>query len=441
MQQAHELHLPRHTPVTRYVVGLALSVVLALVVGYIVLRPPMADLAQLAQQLAATAALSFLAGYVAYRWGWIDRAPRLAYALIGSYVLATALTIFNIWISARLMFLSEHDLLLGSSLLVFAGGIAIAFGAFFSDAVTARLELLRLFAADVSRGRLDARVSVAGQDEVADLARSLNVMAEQLEDGRQRQEELDAMRRELLAWVGHDLRTPLASVRAIVEALADGMVDDPAVTERYLRTAQRDIRSLSNLIDDLFELSQIEAGGLVLHTHPNSMTDLASDTIESFSALAAARGVALSGGVEPDVDPITMDAERIGRVLANLVSNALRHTPSGGEVRVDARRQASAVCVAVTDTGEGIPADQLGRIFDRFTRVERHRERAHGGDDRDPGGSGLGLAIAKGIVEAHGGSIDIASTVGAGTRVRFCLPDASTVPPRAEAVGSTSPRA
>jgi signal transduction histidine kinase len=401
--------------VTRYVAGVALSVILALAVGYVLLRPPMADLAQLAIQLAVTAALSFVAGYAAYRWGWIDRTPRLAYALLGSYLLATALTIFNVWISARLMFLNEHDLMLGTSLLVFAGGIAVALGAFFSDAVTRRLDHLRRFAADVTRGRLDSRISVSGRDEVADLARSLNAMAEQLEDGQRRQQELDAMRRQLLAWVGHDLRTPLASVQAIVEALADGMVDDPEVSERYLRTAQRNIRSLSSLIDDLFELAQIETGGLVLRPQPNSMTDLASDTIESFSESAAEHGITLSGIAEPDVDPVTMDAERVGRVLANIVSNALQHTPNGGEVHVLAERDHRGVCVTVSDTGEGIPEEQLSHVFERY-----YRGRVAG---RQPGGgSGLGLAIAKGIVEAHGGEIGVESQIGEGTRVHFTIP-------------------
>jgi signal transduction histidine kinase len=260
-----------------------------------------------------------------------------------------------------------------------------------------------------------SRVDVTGKDEVADLARSLNAMAEQLEVGQRRQHEMDAMRRELLAWVGHDLRTPLASVQTVVEALADGLVDDPQVTERYLRTAQRDIRSLSVLIDDLFEMSRVESGGLELNLRPNSMSDLASDTVEGFAAVAESRGISLTGAAEPDVDPFAMDAERIGRVLANIVSNAIRHTPDGGSVLVNAWRAGDAVLVSVTDTGTGIPADGLGHIFESHARGSRSRR---GADD----GSGLGLAIAKGIVEAHGGEIGIGSQLGSGTRVQFSLP-------------------
>jgi len=240
-------------------------------------------------------------------------------------------------------------------------------------------------------------------------------MAGQLQAADQKQRDLDRLRRNLIAWAGHDLRTPLASIRAIVEALADGMVQDPDTVDRYLHTAQRDIRSLSLLIDDLFELAQLEAGGLRLEILPNSLSDLISDTLESFSELAARQGVTLEGSVGPGVDPVPLDARQIGRVLANLVGNALRHTPSGGEVQVQARRTADGAQVEVRDTGEGIKAEDLPYLFERFYRSETSRSRA-------TGGAGLGLAIAKGIVEAHGGQIGVESTPGQGTRFYFSLP-------------------
>ena len=181
------------------------------------------------------------------------------------------------------------------------------------------------------------------------------------------------MRRDLIAWAGHDLRTPLASVRAIVEALADGVVEDPDTVQRYLRTAQRDILSLSALIDDLFELSQLDTGGLQLAQRPNSLADLVSDTIESFSTLAAQRQVTLTGEVAAGVDPVVLDGGKIGRVLANLVGNALRHTPSGGAVRIEVSRPGDKVIVRVCDTGEGIPPADLPHVFKRFYRGEKSR--------------------------------------------------------------------
>jgi signal transduction histidine kinase len=147
----------------------------------------------------------------------------------------------------------------------------------------------------------------------------------------QKQKEMETLRRDLIAWVSHDLRTPLTSIRAILEALADGVVEDQATIQRYLQTAQQDIRSLSALIDDLFEMAQVDAGGLQLQPAPGSIADLISDTLESFTELAKRRGVELTGNVQPGTDPVTMDVQRMGRVLTNLVSNALRATrrPAG----------------------------------------------------------------------------------------------------------------
>jgi signal transduction histidine kinase len=262
---------------------------------------------------------------------------------------------------------------------------------------------------------LSTRVSVQGRDELAQLTRSFNAMAAQLEQAQAKQHELDVLRRELVAWVSHDLRTPLTSIRAMLEALADGVVDDPATVQRYYRVAQQDIRSLSHLIDDLFEVSQLDAGGLQLDLAPNSIGDLISDTLESFAETARQQSVQLSGDVQPDVDPVRMDARRIGRVLANLTANALRHTPARGHVHVSARRAIGTVEVIVVDDGEGIRPEDLPHVFERFYRGEKSRSRA-------TGGSGLGLAIARGMVEAHGGSIRVESTVGQGAKFTFVLP-------------------
>jgi signal transduction histidine kinase len=172
---------------------------------------------------------------------------------------------------------------------------------------------------------------------------------------------------------------------------------------------------LSHLIDDLFDVSQIDAGGLQLDVAPNSIGDLISDTIESFSETARQQGILLDGAVQPGTDPVRVDARRIGRVLANLTANALRHTPVGGQVHLAARRTTNGIEVEVRDTGEGIRPEDLPYVFDRFYRGEKSRSRA-------TGGAGLGLAIALGIVEAHGGSIRVESEVGHGARFVFVLP-------------------
>jgi two-component system sensor histidine kinase BaeS len=218
-----------------------------------------------------------------------------------------------------------------------------------------------------------------------------------------------------VAWATHDLQTPLTAIRVQLEALADGVVDDAATVQRYLRTTQRQVNELSSLIDDMFQVAQMDAGGLVIEAAPGSLSDLVSDTLESFSALATERGVDLTGSVAPGVDPVRLDAQRIARLLNNLIGNALRHTPSGGSVTVSAQRDEGGVLLAVTDTGEGISPGDLPHIFESFYRGEKSRS-------RQTGGAGLGLAIARGIVRAHGGDISAESRLGAGTTFRVRLP-------------------
>jgi signal transduction histidine kinase len=250
--------------------------------------------------------------------------------------------------------------------------------------------------------------------ELADLGDAFNRMAAQLETAEPQQRELDNLRRELVAWVDHDLRTPLTSIRVVVEALADGVVEDPTTVDRYLKTAQYHIRSLSQLLDDLLEIAQIEAGGMKLDRRASSIHYLISDTIEAFSALARRQGITLAGSTDPDVDPVVMDVPKIERVLANLLDNALRHSLAGGVVRVSAFTASDGVRVEVQDSGGGVRADDLAHVLERFYGGKEERRRDEG--------AGLGLAIVKGIVEAHGGKIGIESRVGEGPCLWFTLP-------------------
>jgi signal transduction histidine kinase len=290
-------------------------------------------------------------------------------------------------------------------------------GYFLSSTVTMRINLLKEAAQKLAEGDLQTRVPVSGRDEVSALAITFNQMAEQLQTADQKQRELEHLRNDLIAWVGHDLQTPLASMRAILEALSDGVVEDPESVKRYLLTAQRDVMSLSALIDDLFQMSQLDAGGFPLNRAKVSLSDLISDTLESFSQLALQHEVKLEGQVASNVDPVFMDTQAIGRVFNNLISNALRHTQRGGEIKVEARRKGSGVEVIVSDTGEGIRAQEIPHIFERFYRGDASRSRSRG-----TSGAGLGLAIARGIVQAHGGDIQVESNVGQGTRFIFHIP-------------------
>lgn len=401
----------------RLALGILLIIALSLGIFFLVMLPPMKELGLMALYLGGTALISALAGYVAYRLGWINFSPTLRWTLLGGYALASLLTFLNVWFSARMMFASEHDLLLAIVLLVFAGGIAMVLGYFLSTTVTERIQLLKSAAEKLAQGDLQTRVPVQGRDEVAGLAVTFNQMAQQLQAADQKQRELENLRRDLIAWVSHDLQTPLASMRAILEALSDGVVEDPETVKRYLNTAQRDVRYLSALIDDLFQMAQLDAGGFPLHLAEASLSDLVSDTLESFTELAKQQELTLEGNVDSDVDPVHMDTQAIGRVLNNLIGNALRHTSNRGRVSVWVRRTPQGVEVTVSDTGAGIRAEDLPYIFERFYRGDASRSR-----NRGTGGAGLGLAIARGIVQAHRGEIKVESQLGKGTQFTFYIP-------------------
>ena len=399
----------------RFIAGTLLIVALSLGVFYFLLAPPLKDLRLMAMFLSLTALVSGLVGYGAYKLGWLNLSPTLRWSLLGGYALSSLLTFFNVWFSAQMMFASQHDLLLAIVLLIFASGMAMVLGYFLSSTITNRIYMLKDATEKLAGGDLQTRVPANGRDEVAALAHTFNQMAEQLEAADKKQRELERLRRDLIAWVGHDLQTPLASMRAILEALEDGVVDDPQTVKRYLSTAQRDVRSLSILIDDLFQMAQLDTGGIPLDRAESSLADLISDTLESFSELAVRQGVHLEGSVDPNVDPLMMDTQRIGRVLNNLIGNALRHTPKDGRVEVRAQRTDSGVEVNVSDTGEGIRIEDIPHIFESFYRGEKSRSRS-------TGGAGLGLAISRGIVQAHGGQIKVRSTEGNGSLFTFTLP-------------------
>ena len=407
--------LSRTSMPARYAIGIILILVISLALFMWLMSPPMNELALMALFLSITALVSALVGYGVFRLGWINLSPTLRWSLLGGYALSSILTFFNVWFSAQLMFASSHDLLLSVVLLVFAGGMATVLGYFLSSTLTDRIHILQGAAERLAKGDLKTRVPVHGRDEVAMLATAFNQMAEQLQAADQKQRELENMRRDLIAWVSHDLQTPLTSMRAILEALSDGVVDEPEMVSRYLNTAQRDVRSLSALIDDLFQMAQLDAGGFPLNRAQASLNDLISDTLENFSELAYRESITLEGKVESDVDPVFMDTQAIGRVLNNLISNALRHTSAGGKIYVSARRTDQYIEVSVSDTGEGIRTEDIPNIFERFYRGEKSRSRA-------TGGAGLGLAIARGIVRAHGGDIRVDSEWGKGTRFIFYIP-------------------
>ena len=394
--------------------GVAVALAVAAVVMTVLMRPPVAELTELVRTLALTSILSLGLSFFLYRRG-LARSPSLSLTLVLAYVWAALLILVNVLVMAQFMFVNDHDLALSIVLLIFGGIIASTFGVFVAASVADSLRQLAATAREVAAGNLGARAPVGGRDEVAQVAEAFNEMASQLEEAAARREEVERLRRDLIAWTSHDLRTPLTSVRAMVEALSDGVVEDPERVQRYYRTIRADILALNDLIDDLFELAQLQAGGLKLEMAPHAIGDLISDALERFQPLAGRQEVALHGEVAAGVGSVMVNASRMSRVLANLIGNALQHTPAGGTVWVRARPGDGGVFVEVQDSGPGFSAEDLPRIFEQFYRGEQARSRA-------TGGAGLGLAIAHAVVEAHGGRIWAENGAEGGAVVGFWLP-------------------
>lgn len=252
--------------------------------------------------------------------------------------------------------------------------------------------------------------------ELAELARELDEAYGRLAAAHTREQALEASRRELVAWVSHDLRTPLAGLRAMAEALEDEVVADAATVRRFHGRIRVEVDRLSEMVDDLFELSRIHAGVLRLSRRRVGLDDLVADVLAGSEALARAKGVRLEGRAGPGV-PLQADATELGRALRNVVVNAIRHTPGDGTVEVRCGLEDGRACVTVSDACGGIPDEDLPRVFEVAFRGEQARSPG--------GGAGLGLAIARGIVEAHAGEIGVTNT-GPGCRFVISLP----VPPQ-----------
>jgi signal transduction histidine kinase len=329
--------------------------------------------------------------------------PTLRLQVTALALLATCLPLSVVLASGWVMF-GMHD-----HAKVIAVGVASALAALVGALLLVRwilgpLERLRAASVRVAGGELTARASECGPRELLELGGAFNEMAGSLE-------RLFDARRQLVAWASHDLRTPLASARAMVEALEDGL----ASQDEYLPAIREQLDTLSLLVEDLFELARIDAGVLTLELHEARLGDLVSSCIRALDAEARARNIRLAADVDPADPTVRIAPEKIERVLLNLLTNAVRHTPSDGAVSVVVRPEPEQVVVAVEDTGAGLTPTAARRMFERFWRDDEARTRS-------TGGAGLGLAIAHGLVQAHGGAMWAENRSSGGARVAFTLP-------------------
>ena len=326
--------------------------------------------------------------------------PTVRLQLSGLAVLAVLLPLGAVLASGWVMFHMGDDVKI-LAVTAASASIAVAAGLLLARSIANSLDRVRAASLSLAQGDLRARAPEEGPAELADLGRSFNEMAANVE-------RLFDARRELVAWASHDLRTPLANMQAMLEALEDGL----GQPDEYVPVLREQVRVLAMLVDDLFELAQIDAGALTLELHRLPVAPVVSSSIRGVEAEARSRHVTLAADVEEDVTA-RFAPEKVERVLMNLLTNALRHTPSDGAVAVLVEPRAGEVRVAVEDTGDGLDAEAQERMFERFWR---------GDQSRSSRGAGLGLAIARGLVEAHGGRIWAEDREGGGARVCFTLP-------------------
>ena len=290
---------------------------------------------------------------------------------------------------------------------VVAGVIAVLLSLFLSRRILGPVEALTAAARRMGGGDLSERVEVQSKDEIGQLAASFNDMAEGLT-------RLETLRRNMVTDVAHELRTPLANIRGYLEAFRDGVI---APEPEAVDSVHEEAMLLSHLVDDLQELSLAEAGQLRLDRRPVALGEVLARVMGASRSQAMAGGIALHLDLPEDLPRVKADPQRIEQIMGNLLSNAMAHTPSGGEVVATAQSREGEVEISLRDTGEGIPAEHLPHVFERFYRADPSRSRT-------TGGTGLGLAIVKQLVEAHGGQISVESEVGQGTRFVFTLPTA-----------------
>jgi signal transduction histidine kinase len=367
------------------------------------------ELAHLALLMLPAGAITALAAAGLRRF--LVRAP-VAAVLVAVAVIAVLVAVANLAVLGALMFVDPHDAALVGILLAYAAASGVAAALVVARTTTRAVGQLSEVARHLGDGDLRARVGALGAgEELEVLARSLDDMAGRLGDSLAREREAESQRRNLVTAVSHDLRTPLAGLRAMVESIQDGVVSDAPTLRRYMVEMQRSVESLVELVDDLFELVQLDAVSIDLESRRAALSDVVNSAASACRAQAFERGLIVETQLGDAAG--TPCSPRLTRVLQNLLQNAIRHTPADGTIRIEARSLPTGVEVVVADEGDGIPEDALDKVFEPFWRADVARSTP---------GSGLGLAIAKRIVESLGGRIGVESEVHRGTRFAIELP-------------------
>jgi len=346
---------------------------------------------------------------------WRNRLGSLSRQFVIGTGVAVGSVLLMIGVIAASMFVSAHDAFVLALGLGFTGVVAAYSSLILAHGVMNDIDAVRSGVMAVGDGARDVHIETVGRDEIADLAHASNKMIDQLKHDEQQCETAWSAHRDLIAAVSHDLRTPLTSLQLVAEAIKDGVVDD-GTRDRYLAQLPVHIQALGGLIDDLFELSRLQAGDVQWSLEKVRLDELLQETVEAMRGQADARGVMVETRVADDLPLARANPEKLQRVLFNLIQNAIRHTPEDGTVTVCAETSDECVEIEVIDTGEGIDSADQERVFQPFFKSGEEAARTRPG-------AGLGLTICRAIVEAHGGRIWLGERDG-GARVRFSLPQA-----------------
>jgi len=293
-------------------------------------------------------------------------------------------------------------------------GAAAAAAAFLSRRLTAPLTELAAVAEEIKSGELEKRIPVRSADEFGRLAVSLNAMLDTLNGEINKLKKLERVRSEFLGNVSHELRTPIFAVQGMLETLLNGALDDRAVSRDFVERALANTQRLNTLLGDLIEISRIESGDMKMSFRYFTIHQLLEQVVAEMRPAAILKGASLELESTGEPRRVLGDKERLKQVVTNLIDNAIKYNRPDGRIVVRWESTDAAVQVSVTDTGVGIPAEHISRIFERFYRVDKERS-------REAGGTGLGLAIVKHIVEAHGSTVDVRSEVGTGSTFSFVL--------------------
>jgi signal transduction histidine kinase len=374
------------------------------------------DLLHITEWVVGAAVLTTLAGIVGLRVLG-RKSIGVQVTLVAAVTAVTALASVGA-ISYLMLQVGDREIML--ELMGIAGLAGLAVALVVGRTLTGAIKKLLTAVRDVGTSGIYTAPDIPLPAELAGLSQELAEAHDRLARARAREQALEASRRELVAWVSHDLRTPLAGLRAMAEALEDQVVTDPREVSHYHSQIRIETDRLTGMIDDLFQLSKIHAGALRLTPRLVGLEDLIAEVVASTEPVARAKGVRLVGAAAPGM-AVHIDPAEFGRAVRNLVTNAIRHTPHDGTIEVIGEIRSGAACVSVADMCGGIPPEDLPRVFDVAFRGESART-------PDPsGGAGLGLSIARGIVEAHSGKIGVRNT-GPGCQFLIRLPLARPAP-------------